>query len=127
MTGRSRALSQTSSFSKQLLRKVSIPTAMCLLKRESTICSGQFSESSSNLESMTTRWWFLPRGRCVMNSCRILTSSPTFFDPVKATKPDSYQIDSQSLISLFKNGQVKNWQNHFYLEMGVARATVTKD
>jgi arylsulfatase A-like enzyme len=52
---------------------------------------------------------------------------PTFFDLGKAEKPQSYRIDGRSLTPLFKNGTADNWRSHVYLEMGAARATVTKD
>ncbi|MDP7379427.1 MAG: hypothetical protein QF516_15110, partial [Pirellulaceae bacterium] len=44
-----------------------------------------------------------------------------------AAKPDSYHVDGQSLTPLFENGRAADWRNHLYLEMGAARATVTKD
>ena len=36
-------------------------------------------------------------------------------------------MDGKSLTSLFKNGTADDWRTHLYLEMGAARATVTKD
>ena len=74
------------------------------------------------------RW---PRGIGAGQVCEELVQNvdlvPTFFDLGKAAKPNSYQIDGQSLLPLFKNGKAKDWRNHLYLEMGTARATVTKD
>ena len=61
------------------------------------------------------------------NSCRISTSCPLSSNWVNAEKPESYRIDGQSLTPLFKNGKAKDWRSHLYLEMGAARATVTKD
>jgi arylsulfatase A-like enzyme len=52
---------------------------------------------------------------------------PTFFDVGKAEKPNSYRVDGQSLTPLLKNGKAEDWRDHLYLEMGAARATVTKD
>ena len=52
---------------------------------------------------------------------------PTFFELGKADKPESYRIDGQSLNPSFKNGKAIDWRNHLHLEMGAARATVTKD
>ncbi|WP_419188280.1 sulfatase [Stieleria bergensis] len=52
---------------------------------------------------------------------------PTFFELGEAKKPDSYRIDGQSLQPLFKTGTADTWRDHLYLEMGAARATVTKD
>ena len=61
------------------------------------------------------------------NSCRTSTSYPLSSNWGKAEKPESYRIDGQSLTPLFKNGTAEDWRNHLYLEMGAARATVTKD
>jgi hypothetical protein len=52
---------------------------------------------------------------------------PTFFELGKVEKPKSYRIDGQSLTPLFKTGQAEDWRDHVYLEMGTARATVTKE
>ena len=74
------------------------------------------------------RW---PKGIGAGQVCEELVQNvdlvPTFFELGKAAKPNSYQIDGQSLLPLFKNGKAKSWRNHLYLEMGTARATVTKD
>ena len=86
-----------------------------------------FSHGSSKVP-MIMRW---PRGIGAGQVCEELVQNvdlvPTFFDLSKAAKPNSYQIDGQSLLPLFKNGKAKDWRNHLYLEMGTARATVTKD
>ena len=86
-----------------------------------------FSHGSSKVP-MIMRW---PRGIGAGQVCEELVQNvdlvPTFFDLGKAAKPNSYQIDGQSLLPLFKNGKAKDWRNHLYLEMGTARATVTKD
>ena len=77
---------------------------------------------------MIMRW---PKGIAAGQVCEELVQNidlvPTFFDLGKAEKPKSYRIDGQSLTPLFQNGTAADWRNHLYLEMGAARATVTKD
>jgi len=77
---------------------------------------------------MIMRW---PRGIPAGQVCGELVQNidlaPTFFELAKAEKPESYRLDGQSLTPLFKNGTAQDWRNHLYLEMGAARATVTKD
>ena len=77
---------------------------------------------------MIMRW---PKGIAAGQVCEELVQNidlvPTFFELGKADKPESYRIDGQSLTSLFKNGKAIDWRKHLYLEMGAARATVTKD
>ena len=77
---------------------------------------------------MIMRW---PRGIAAGQVCEELVQNidlvPTFFELGNAEKPESYRIDGQSLTPLFKNGKAKDWRDHLYLEMGAARATVTKD
>ena len=77
---------------------------------------------------MIMRW---PKGIAAGQVCEELVQNidlaPTFFELGHAKKPDAYQIDGQSLAPLLKNGSAKDWRDHLYLEMGVARATVTKD
>ena len=77
---------------------------------------------------MIMRW---PKGIPAGQVCEELVQNidfvPTFFDLGKAEKPKSYRIDGQSLTPLFENGKSNGWRNHLYLEMGAARATVTKD
>ncbi len=86
-----------------------------------------FSHASCQVP-MIMRW---PKGIAAGQVCEELVQNvdlvPTFFDLAKADKPKSYRIDGQSLTPLLKNGKAEDWRNHLYLEMGVARATVTKD
>jgi len=86
-----------------------------------------FSHGSCQVP-MIMRW---PKGIPAGQVCEELVQNidlvPTFFDLGQAEKPKSYRIDGQSLTPLFKNGRAKDWRNHLYLEMGAARATVTKD
>jgi arylsulfatase A-like enzyme len=77
---------------------------------------------------MIMRW---PKGIAAGQVCDELVQNidlvPTFFELGQAEKPNSYRIDGQSLAPLLKNGAAEDWRNHLYLEMGAARATVTKD
>ena len=77
---------------------------------------------------MIMRW---PKGIPAGQVCEELVQNidlvPTFLELGKAEKPNAYRIDGQSLTPLFKNGTTEDWRNHLYLEMGTARATVTKD
>ena len=77
---------------------------------------------------MIMRW---PKGIAAGQVCEELVQNidlvPTFFELGKAEKPESYRIDGQSLTPLFKDGKADIWRDHLYLEMGAARATVTKD
>ncbi len=77
---------------------------------------------------MIMRW---PKGIPAGQVCDELVQNidlvPTFFELGEAEKPEPYRIDGQSLTPLFKNGTAEGWRNHLYLEMGAARATVTKD
>jgi arylsulfatase A-like enzyme len=86
-----------------------------------------FSQGSCQVP-MIMRW---PKGIAAGQVCEELVQNidlvPTFFELGEAVKPESYRIDGQSLTPLFKNGTDKDWRNHLYLEMGAARATVTKD
>jgi arylsulfatase A-like enzyme len=86
-----------------------------------------FSRGSCQVP-MIMRW---PKGIPAGQVCEELVQNidlvPTFFELGKAEKPKSYRIDGQSLTPLFENGKAKDWRNHLYLEMGTARATVTKD
>lgn len=86
-----------------------------------------FSHGSCQVP-MIMRW---PKGIAAGQVCEELVQNidlvPTFFELGKADKPESYRIDGQSLTPLFKNGKAIDWRNHLYLEMGAARATVTKD
>lgn len=86
-----------------------------------------FSHGSCQIP-MIMRW---PNGIPAGQVCEELVQNidlvPTFFDLGQAEKPNAYRIDGQSLTPLFENGQAYNWRDHLYLEMGSARATVTKD
>ena len=86
-----------------------------------------FSHGSCQVP-MIMRW---PNGIAAGQVCQELVQNidlvPTFFELGKAEKPKSYWIDGQSLAPLFENGTTNDWRNHLYLEMGTARATVTKD
>ena len=77
---------------------------------------------------MIMRW---PKGIVAGQVCEELVQNidlvPTFFELGKVEKPKSYRIDGQSLTPLFKTGQAEDWRDHVYLEMGTARATVTKE
>jgi len=77
---------------------------------------------------MIMRW---PKGIAAGQVCEELVQNidlvPTFFELGKAEKPESYRVDGQSLTPLFEDGKAKDWRDHLYLEMGAARATVTKD
>ena len=86
-----------------------------------------FSHGSCQVP-MIMRW---PKGIAAGQVCEELVQNidlvPTFFELGKAEKPESYRIDGQSLTPLFRNGKANDWRDHLYLEMGAARATVTKD
>ena len=77
---------------------------------------------------MIMRW---PKGIPAGQVCDELVQNidlvPTFFELAEAKKPESYRIDGKSLSPLFENGTAKGWRSHLYLEMGTARATITKD
>lgn len=77
---------------------------------------------------MVMRW---PKGIPAGQVCEELVQNidlvPTFFELGEAEKPKSYRIDGRSLTPLFENGTAEDWRDHLYLEMGAARATVTKD
>jgi arylsulfatase A-like enzyme len=77
---------------------------------------------------MIMRWPLgIPAGQVCDELVQNIDLVPTFFELGKAEKPESYRIDGQSLTPLFENGTAQNWRDHLYLEMGAARATVTKD
>ena len=77
---------------------------------------------------MIMRW---PKGIPAGQVCGELVQNvdlvPTFFDLGEAEKPEAYRIDGRSLTPLFENGTADDWREHLYLEMGTARATITKD
>ena len=86
-----------------------------------------FSHGSCQVP-MIMRWpKGIPSGQVCDELVQNIDLVPTFFELGKAEKPNSYRIDGQSLTPLFNNGTAKDWRNHLYLEMGAARATVTKD
>ena len=77
---------------------------------------------------MIMRWpTGIPAGQVCEELVQNIDLVPTFFDLGKAEKPESYRIDGRSLTPLFKEGKAKDWRSHLYLEMGAARAAVTKD
>ena len=69
----------------------------------------------------------IPAGQVCDELVQNIDLVPTFFELGNAKKPESYRIDGKSLTPLFKNGTADDWRSHLYLEMGAARATVTKD
>ena len=77
---------------------------------------------------MLMRW---PNGIPAGQFCDELVQNidlvPTYFELAEAEKPDSYRIDGTSLTPLFQNGNADDWRDHVYLEMGAARAAVTKE
>lgn len=86
-----------------------------------------FSHASCQVP-MIMRW---PNGIAAGQVCEELVQNvdlvPTFFELGQAEKPKSYRLDGRSLAPLFQNGTATDWRDHLYLEMGAARATVTKD
>ena len=77
---------------------------------------------------MIMRWpKGIPAGKVCDELVQNIDLAPTFFELGQAEKPKSYRIDGKSLTPLFKNGTADDWRTHLYLEMGAARATVTKD
>ena len=86
-----------------------------------------FSHGSCQVP-MIMRWPNgIPAGQVCGELVQNIDLVPTFFDLGKAEKPESYRVDGQSLTPLFKNGRAADWRDHLYLEMGSARATVTKE
>ncbi len=86
-----------------------------------------FSHGSCQVP-MIMRWpKGIPAGQVCEELVQNIDLAPTFFELGKAEKPKSYRIDGQSLTPLWENGKAKDWRSHLYLEMGAARATVTKD
>jgi len=69
----------------------------------------------------------IPSGQVCDELVQNIDLVPTFFELGNAKKPESYRIDGKSLTPLLKNGTADDWRSHLYLEMGAARATVTKD
>lgn len=86
-----------------------------------------FSHGSCRVP-MIMRWPNgIPAGQVCEELVQNIDLAPTFFELGNAKKPDSYRIDGQSLTPLFEHGRANRWRDHLYLEMGAARATVTKD
>ncbi|HBE72369.1 MAG TPA: hypothetical protein DDW52_29900 [Planctomycetaceae bacterium] len=86
-----------------------------------------FSHASCQVP-MIMRWPDgIPAGQVCEELVQNIDLVPTFFDLGQAEKPTSYRIDGRSLTPLFKNGTAEDWRKHLYLEMGAARATVTKE
>ncbi len=69
----------------------------------------------------------IPAGQVCDKLVQNIDLVPTFLELGQAKKPASYRMDGQSLAPLFENGTAEEWRDHLYLEMGTARATVTKD
>ena len=69
----------------------------------------------------------IPAGQVCDELVQNIDLAPTYFELAEAKKPDSYHIDGTSLTPLFENGKANGWRDHVYLEMGAARATVTKE
>ena len=69
----------------------------------------------------------IPAGQVCDELVQNIDLAPTYFELAKAKKPDAYHLDGTSLTPLFENGKASDWRDHLYLEMGVARAAVTKD
>ncbi|MDB4386208.1 sulfatase-like hydrolase/transferase, partial [bacterium] len=85
-----------------------------------------FSHGSCQVP-MIMRWPNgIPSGQVCEELVQNIDLVPTFFELGRAKKPETYKIDGKSLTPLFKNGTANNWRDHLYLEMGSARATVTK-
>ena len=86
-----------------------------------------FSHGSCQVP-MIMRWpEGIPAGQVCDELVQNIDLVPTFFELGQAEKPTSYRIDGRSLTPLFENGTADHWREHLYLEMGAARATVTKD
>ncbi len=86
-----------------------------------------FSHGSCQVP-MIMRWpKRIPAGKVCEELVQNIDLAPTFFELGKVEKPESYRVEGQSLTPLFENVIAKDWRSHLYLEMGAARATVTKD
>lgn len=86
-----------------------------------------FSHGSCQVP-MIMRWpKGIPSGLVCDELVQNIDLVPTFFELGKAQKPKSYRVDGRSLTPLFNEGKTENWRDHLYLEMGSARAAVTKD
>ena len=69
----------------------------------------------------------IPAGQVCDELVQNIDLVPTYFELAEANKPDAYHIDGTSLTPLFQNGKANDWRDHVYLEMGAARAAVTKE
>ena len=69
----------------------------------------------------------IPAGQVCDELVQNIDLAPTYFELAEAKKPDAYHLDGTSLTPLFENGKASDWRDHLYLEMGAARAAVTKD
>ena len=69
----------------------------------------------------------IPAGQVCDELVQNIDLAPTYFELAEVKKPDAYHIDGTSLTPLFENGKANEWRDHLYLEMGAARATVTKE
>ena len=69
----------------------------------------------------------IPAGQVCDELVQNIDLAPTYFELAEVKKPDAYHIDGISLTPLFRNGKASGWRDHVYLEMGAARATVTKE
>ena len=86
-----------------------------------------FSQGSCQVP-MIMRWPNgIPAGQVCDELVQNIDLAPTYFELAEAKRPDSYHIDGTSLTPLFENGKASGWRDHLYLEMGAARAAVTKD
>ena len=86
-----------------------------------------FSHSGCQVP-MLMRWPNgIPAGQVCDELVQNIDLVPTYFELAEAEKPDSYRIDGTSLTPLFQNGKANDWRDHVYLEMGAARAAVTKE
>ena len=86
-----------------------------------------FSHASCQVP-MIMRWpKGIPPGRSVKNSCRISISCRRSSILGKAEKPKFLPNRWTESHAALQNGTAEDWRDHLYLEMGAARATVTKD
>ena len=69
----------------------------------------------------------IPAGQVCDELVQNIDLVPTYFELAEAKKPDAYHIDGTSLTPLFQNGKANDWRDHLHLEMGAARAAITKD
>ena len=89
--------------------------------------AGGFRGSRPRRKGIRLFTWWLSSAQVCDELVQNIDLVPTYFELAEAKKPDAYHIDGTSLTPLFKNGKVNGWRDHVYLEMGAARAAVTKD